>query len=239
MKKYPILILHGWNLSGKKFKPLKEILEKNGYRVLSPDLPGFGENTFLSKPLVLNDYVKFVYDYLKRNNINRVILIGHSFGGRIAIKFTSDYQQRVKFLILSGVPGFVPVNRLKITLFFFISKIGGIIFKIPPFIFFQEIARRFLYKLAGTRDYMYTKGELRITFKSIIKEDLIQYMKKIKVGTLLIWGQKDRTVPLFIARKMEKVIIGAKLIIIPNAFHNLPYVQPEKFMKAIKDYIYT
>ncbi len=237
MKKYPILILHGWNLSGKKFRPLAECLEKEGYKVFSPDLPGFGENAFLSKPLVLDDYLEFVVEYLKKNNIERTILIGHSFGGRIAIKFATNYPEKTRLLILTGVPGFVPANRLKITSFLFISKIGGFIFMFPPFSFLKKIARKALYKLAGTNDYMNIEGPLKLTFKSVIREDLVQYMKKIRIRTLLVWGELDKTVNLSIAKKMEKVIKDSKLIIVPNTFHNLPYIQPERFIEAIRDYI--
>ena len=86
MPKLPILILHGWNLSAEKFRPLQRELEKQRYKVYGMDLPGFGKAVMPKKPLFLSDYVTFVASYLKSKKIDRAVIIGHSFGGRVAIK---------------------------------------------------------------------------------------------------------------------------------------------------------
>lgn len=239
MEKYPILILHGWNLSGKTFRPLVSVLKKRGYEAFAPDMPGFGRNKTVHRPLRLNDYVSFVRKYLAQKRIDRIILIGHSFGGRVAIAYTSRYGQTLSNLILTGVPGYVPASKGKITSFLLLSKIGKIIFSAPILSSFQTVARKILYRLAGTSDYMHTQGDMRETFKNIIKEDLTFYMKSILTPTLLIWGESDTHVSTSIARLMHKTIRNSKLKIIPDAGHNVPYEKPQTFFEEIRRFIHA
>lgn len=239
MKKYPILILHGWKLSGKTFKPLVFAFKQKGYRVFAPDMPGFGNRKNIAKPFHLNDYVSFVKKFLKDKKINDVIIIGHSFGGRVAIKFTSIYPEKVVRLVLTGVPGFAPASRSKITFFLLISKIGKMILSLPILSSFGTIARKIVYRLARSTDYMNTQGSIRETFKNIIHEELHIYMKKLITPTLLVWGEDDNIIPVQIAQKMQDEIEKSKLIIIPNATHRVPYEKPEKFASVVTQFIYV
>src|SRR3989338_3028071 len=101
--KFTIIILHGWNLSADRFSPLLNELEKNQYKVYCPDLPGFGNSKLADKALYLDDYIKFVEKYIDRYQLDDVIIIGHSFGGRIAIKMATS-NRKLKALIVSGTP---------------------------------------------------------------------------------------------------------------------------------------
>jgi haloalkane dehalogenase len=232
MKKYPVVILHGWNLSGKTFQPLVEILTQNGFRVYAPDLPGFGENSKLERELKLDDYLKFLDDYLNKKGINEFVAICHSFGGRLGIKYASFNKKRVKVLILSGVPGFIPVRRIKIAVFFLLSKIGNLIFKLPLLSQIKNNAREFLYKAASAPDYYRATGFLKETFKNVIREDLEKPMRNLSIPVLLIWGENDKTVPKYIAYKMKRCITGSQLKVIQNENHRVPYYAPAKFFDA-------
>lgn len=232
-----VVILHGWDLSAAYYNKLSAMLKRSGFKVYTPDLPGFGRNKILNKPFVFDDYVSFVKEYIEKNKLEKVILIGHSFGGRISIKLVANYPEKIEMLILTGVPGFAPVARGKVIFFLILSKIGKIIFALPMFNKLQNICRKILYRLAGSSDYLKTKGVMRDTFKSIIREDLLSSMKKIRVKTLLVWGELDKVVPLSIACKMQKNIKGSKLMVAEDETHKLPYENSEKFFEVIKEYI--
>ncbi len=237
MRKIPIVLLHGWQLNSDKYSLLRKLLIKEGYKIYIPDLPGFGRRKFLNKSLKIDDYVMFLSLYLRKKRINKCFLIGHSFGGRIAIVFASRQPNKIKKLFLTGTPGLIPVNKIKIISFLLISKIGKLILSLTPFFFLKQVLRKILYRLAGSSDYMHVEGVMKETFKNIIREDLVKYMKKIKVPTLLIWGSDDKTVPVTIAQKMSGIIKTSKLIEISCTNHRLPYQNPNRFWEAIKPHL--
>lgn len=239
MEKYPILILHGWNLSREKFDPLKIALKHYQYRIFNIDLPGFGKTVKPERPLYLSDYTDYVCDYLKKMKLSKINLIGHSFGGRIAIKLAYNHPELLNTLILIGAPGINPVSKTKITFFLFLSKIGKLIFLILPLSHFQNFARKILYRAAKATDFYNTDSRLRETFKNVIKENLGSYLRRIKIPTFLLWGQDDTTVPVKIAQKMSSLIRHSRLKIIPSAKHGLPWTHPEITAREIHSFIST
>lgn len=232
-----VLILHGWKVPVERYKSVRKLLEKKGFNVHLPSLPGFGNNKELTKPLTLNDYVEFIYKYLKKNNITKPTIIGHSFGGRVAIKLACAYPNTVKNLVLSGTPGLLPVSNIKLKFFWLLAKIGNLIFTLPLLSNYSNFARKILYRLASASDYLRTKGNMRETFKSVIRQDLEDCIKKIRIPVILIWGEIDKHVPLEIAKKMKKLFYSSQLIIIKKADHNFPYKQPADFVERILSYI--
>lgn len=225
------LILHGWRLSGSLYKDLKTTLEKHGFTVFNPDLPGFGQASLPEKPLALADYVAYVTAFLAKKKVRTALVIGHSFGGRIALKLAAEQPALVRKLILTGVPGFLPVKKSKVFLFLLLAKAGKIIFALPGLRWAETVARKSLYRLAGASDYQHAAGVMRETFKKIISEDLSGYMAALKMPVTLIWGENDQVTPLWIGKKMAATIAGAKLMVVKNANHALPYQNGRQFAR--------
>ena len=235
--KSPIVILHGWGLSGKTFFPLAETLKKQGNLVYAPDLPGFGETKMPEKPLTLSDYAHFLDEYLKKNRIKHPILIGQSFGGRVSLKYNELYPNSVRALILSGTPGFTPIPKKKLFLFIFLAKIGKLLFSIPPLNLMQDAVRKWYYYAVGAKEFFRAEGAMRETFKRIVKEDLVKAMEAVEIPTVLLWGEYDIIVPVSIAQRMHQVIAGSELIVIPEADHGVPFKQPEVFASYVKRFL--
>ena len=235
--KSPIVILHGWGLSGKTFFPLAETLKKQGNLVYAPDLPGFGETKMPEKPLTLSDYAHFLDEYLKKNRIKHPILIGQSFGGRVSLKYNELYPNSVRALILSGTPGFTPIPKKKLFLFIFLAKIGKLLFSIPPLNLMQDAVRKWYYYAVGAKEFFRAEGAMRETFKRIVKEDLVKAMEAVEIPTVLLWGEYDIIVPVTIAERMHQVIAGSELIVIPEADHGVPFKQSEVFASYVKRFI--
>ena len=239
MKKPTIVILHGWGLSGEKFVPLASELKKRGYRVFFPDFPGFGSTEIPSHPLKLEDYARFLDQYLRENKIVQPVLIGHSFGGRVSLKYEQMYPKSVRALILSGTPGFTPINRKRLLSFILLAKIGGAFWSLPPFSLFKGVVQRWYYYLVGAREFYRAEGSMRQTFKNIVAEELTSTMESVNIPCALIWGENDAIISVAIAQKMISTIPGAQLSIIPNVDHRVPYKQPGIFADYVEKFLKT
>lgn len=237
MEKPQILILHGWGLSGKVFAPLVSELKRLGYRALAPDLPGFGSEPPPSYPWRLRDYVRFVDGYLRRHHISKPIFIGHSFGGRISLKYQELYPKNIAALILSGTPGFTPVPKKKLFLFIALSKVGKFIFSIPPLNLFQDYVRRWYYYAVGAKDFFRAEGVMRDIFKLIVQEELVTSMQAVSVPCLLLWGEYDIITPASIAHRMKEVMPNVELKIIPESDHGVSYKHSEVFARYIDQFL--
>ncbi|MCL5746741.1 MAG: alpha/beta hydrolase, partial [Patescibacteria group bacterium] len=163
--KQSVIILHGWGLNGSKYNQLKKILENKNNAVYAPDMPGFGKEVLESANMDLDDYVLFLERFIKKKKIESPVLIGHSFGGRVAIKYTYKYPDQVSKLILTGVPVIRHINsRQKLAIV--LAKIGGSASSFLPKTVFNKL-RKMPYYLAGSFDY-YKAGPMSKIFVSII-----------------------------------------------------------------------
>ncbi|MFH1841161.1 MAG: alpha/beta hydrolase [Candidatus Nealsonbacteria bacterium] len=237
-----ILILHGWGSSLKSWIGVKEILEKKGNRVFVPDLPGFGESSLPEKPWSVSDYVEWVNKYAEKNNLSQFFLSGHSFGGRIAIKLSAKYLEKVSGLILIDSAGLDREKNLSFRqrIVFNFSKVRNIIVSFPflgkiLYPFFQKLS----YFLAGNRDYYLIKNQvMKETFKKVISEDLSSLLPEIKAKTLIVWGEKDKLTPLESAFLIKKKVSNSILEVIPKIGHNphleAPDILADKILKFIQ-----
>lgn len=235
--KHPIVILHGWGLSAKTFELLISELRSHGFPVWAPDFPGFDSLHIPTKPLTLANYADFLDSYLRKHHIEKPILIGHSFGGRVALKYQLKYPKNVGALVLTGTPGFTPVSRKKLALFITIAKIGGTLFSLPLLYRLKDRVRLWYYYIVGARDFYRAEGVMRETFKNIVKEPLVSCMENVRIPTLLVWGADDIIVPVSIAKRMKEVIANAQLIILPNSGHGVSYKNPKQFCDAIASWL--
>jgi len=232
-----IIILHGWASNIKNWNPVKNGLEKEGFQVFLPVLPGFSDKKIYSG-WDLQAYCDWLSDYLQKQKINSYYLLGHSFGGRIAIKFSSSRLAKgLQGLILINSAGIEKGGGIKKAFFYILAKLGKIIFFLPPFCFFKKFGKWFLYKLAGEKDYYKASRVMKQTMKKTIKEDLTKILKKIKVQVLLIWGKNDKQTPLKNGYLMEKKIPNAKMIVLPDSKHDLPFKKTTTMIKYIKEFI--
>lgn len=237
MNRYPIVILPGWMLGADRFAPLEKLLVKRGFKTHTVDFPGFEQGEKLLRPWDLSDYVSFVEKFLTQHKISKAIFIAHSFGGRVALKLLSQKPQLAVGLIMTGTPGYRAINSTRLFTIALISKLGHAFLTLPPFSLFQDVGRKAFHIIVGARDISQLKGFMKQTFINVVEEDLEPYMEKISTPTLLIWGQDDGLVPVEIAKRMQKTIVGSTLITIPNAKHNVVYKQPDEFITAITDFL--
>ena len=234
----PILILHGWGstMNGAKYSRIKAILEKKGFVVFTPDLPGFGENSLKKEAFSFNDYISFVKEFVEKNKLKKVILLGHSFGGRIAIAFTAKYPQLVSKLILVSASGIPHKLSTKKSIMKFVVGKTKRLFTLPVIHYFYQPLRKALYKSIGEMDY-YKARNLAETFRNVYQISIVEDLKKITKPTLIVWGENDTFTPLADGLLMHNSIKNSKLIIVKNEGHKLPYENPDAFAKEVLAFI--
>ena len=226
-----IVLLHGWGASKERLFPLGKALTEIGFRVLIPDLPGFGKSSLPSRPWGVGEYADFISKVIdKFYGKKKVYLFGHSFGGRVAIKIASRYPKKIAGIALCGSAGISRGNFFKRIFFLILAKTGKQIF--PQ----SERPRRLIYRLAREHDYEKTRGVMRETFKLVISEDLNPLLPKIKIPTLILWGTEDKMTPVTDGFILEKTIPKAKLVLFEGKGHQLPYEKVKKIARVVNSW---
>jgi len=136
-------------------------------------------------------------------------------------------------LILVSSAGIKQKCGLKEKIIFQLAKIGNAIFSKNPLLRFKENARNFFYWILQIKDYSKAKGIMRETMKKIIGEDLLPELSKIKIETLILWGEKDKTLPLKYAFLFKENIKNSKLEILPKIGHSPHLEDPEKLAEVL------
>ncbi len=219
-----IILLHGWGQNIEMMKPLGDKLEDK-YRITIIDFPGFGDSPEPKEVYKVNDYCEVVEELVKALKIKKPALIGHSFGGRVSIMFAS--RNEVDKLILFGSPCFHKEEKsLKLQALRTLKKVPGI-----------NKLEGFAKKHIGSRDYKNASEMMRKILVEVINEDLEEYARRIKCPTLLMWGDNDLEVSVEDARKMEKIIDDAALIVFPNSSHYAYLENLDQVVKIIKEFV--
>jgi len=242
-----LIILHGWDSSKEKWEKVKEFLESNDIRVITLDLPGFKEENKLVRAWNLDNYIQWLKEFIRKikdirefNGFSKFFLIGHSFGGRIAIKFAANYPELLSGLILVSSAG---IKRKKNYFFLFLSKIFNFVMKLPILNRTKPFFRGIFYKyLLRQTDYLKAQEAsnfLKETFKNIIDEDLSPDLSKIKTPTLILWGEKDKMTPINDAYLMAKLITNSKLEILEGLSHAPHLENPAFLVSKIKEFLLT
>ncbi|MFQ6040808.1 MAG: alpha/beta fold hydrolase [Candidatus Poribacteria bacterium] len=212
-----VVLLHGWGGQSSSFKPVFDFLIKS-YKVYMLDLPGFGRSGIPPHTWGTFNYASFVSKVFAKLGITKAHIIGHSFGGRIAIVLAANFSKLVDKLILVNSAGIRPKRTVKYYAFITIAKIGKILLSPKIWGRYGERVKNALYNLVGSEDYR-NAGELRDVLVKVVNEDLRALLPRIEVPTLLVWGGKDKKTPILYAKIMEEKIKNSHLVILKDAGH--------------------
>ena len=202
-----ILLLHGWGQNIEMMRMLGDPFA-NRYRITILDLPGFGESDEPKQPWNMTKYSEMLEEFIKLVGIEKPIMIGHSFGGRLAIRYSANHS--VEKVILFGSPC-IRIQKNQPLYVKILKKIK----KIPLLDNFGEYMKKYI----GSRDYKAASPIMRKTLVNVVNEDLSEYAKKIEEPTLLIWGENDTEAPISEASLLEKIMPDAALITLPGTHY--------------------
>ncbi len=216
-----VLILHGWGAKAETYRLIINHLSER-CRVIAPDLPGFGDSEEPPEAWDVDQYVDFVFDFVKAIQLeNPCTVMGHSNGGRILIKLLSrdNCPLAVSKAVLidsaglkakHGVGWYVRVYSYKAMKKVLLCK--------PMKFLFPKAVEKAQGKF-GSEDYRNASPLMREIMVKLLNEDLEAYLPKIAVPTLLIWGDLDTATPLSDGKKMEQLIPDAGLVVLEGTGH--------------------
>lgn len=207
-----LVFLHGWGSDKNAFLWLKSFFQD--FSLIFVDFPGFGESQEPDRVYNLNDYVKELKNILNGFDIENLILVGHSFGGRVAIKFSFLYQNDYKKFKLCLIDSAGILPRRNLSYYLKVYKYKRIKKKAEKNEKYKMRLNEF-----GSPDYKKLSPIMKKTFVKIVNEDLSFCAKNIVSETIIIWGKKDKETKIYMAKKLHKYINNSELYIFKNAGH--------------------
>jgi pimeloyl-ACP methyl ester carboxylesterase len=233
-----LLCLHGWGGSKESFTELRQALKGTDITLYTPDLPGFGDTPEPSSPMTVDGYADWVLKYIKEQGIkNNTFLLGHSHGGRIAIKLVTEKNLEPAHLFLCAAAGIRHPRHFKRAIGLMLAKGGKILFSIPGLKSLEPLGKKVLYKLVRVHDYEKASDVMRKTLIKVSQEDLRPNLKDIHIPTDLFWGIDDGMTPFSDAKIMEQEIPNAILHRYPGVRHRVHRDKAEEIASIIQSHL--
>ncbi|GIV66561.1 MAG: 3-oxoadipate enol-lactonase [Bellilinea sp.] len=236
---FPVLLLHGLGANAESWCLQIPALAAAGYRVLAPDLPGFGKSRFEGDQWSLDWVINEFNNLFKSRQIEKVGLLGISMGGVIGLKLAAEFSDRVEMSVFVNTFAVLRPRRWgELRYFmrrglraFFLSPqaqadlVASRIFPQKDKIFFRKMLADSI-KQADPKVY-------RQAMLALIRFDGRNLAKRISHPVLIVSGKEDTTVPLYMQRRLVELLPNCGHVIIEGAGHALPIDQPEVFNRIL------
>jgi len=215
----PLLILHGWGRTGAEWVQIARELGRKTYVL---DLPGFGGSS-LPQVKDIFEYSELVVQFCKYLELDKVMIIGHSLGGRVGIVLASQYSELVAQLVLIDPAGVRPrsIKRASLKV---ISKLFGFV---PA-----SWRARIMYR-AMDSDYRNSPA-LRQLYRAVVSHDLRSNLSQIKCKTLVVWGEKDPILPLSLSKVYREKINDCQVRVVWEAGHDSHLSHPRELVRILE-----
>ena len=251
----PIIMLHGFGASAYSFRKIAEPLAEN-YRVILIDMKGFG---YSDKPdddkYSPFDQAEIIAGFIRDNNLENVTLLGNSYGGGIALftylRLMDEGDNPVKRLILIDSAGY----EQKLPFYIAVLRVPCVS-RLVVLLTTDEFNARHVLKKASfdksmvtdemVKNYaapMKTEGATDALLSTAARlfdqdvKDMSKRYKEIEARTLIIWGEHDEIIPLFIGKRFDKEIPNSELHIFPECGHVPQEEKPERTVEVIRGFM--
>ena len=237
---FPLVLVHGFLGSSEMWEPQINFF-KNYFRVIVPDLPGFGKSKEVKSHNSIQSIANLLLNFLEEKKIDKFYLLGHSMGGMVVQEMAKKSGNKISKLICysTGPRGEMPGR------FETVDQSRDNLKKNGLEIMARNIAKTWFVKGenakyfdicidAGKQASIETVDNALIAFKNWNGVDTL---KNIKNKTLIVWGNKDKSYNLEQIKTLEKNIPNSSLIVFNNCAHNIHLEEPEKFNNTIKHFL--
>lgn len=243
----PLVLLHGLGASRRLWHRVAPLLAASDRRVLAPDLPGFGDSPPAGPGFDFAVVTDALARALRRRSRRPFDLLGSSLGGAVALRFASEYPELVRRLVLAAPAGFSPRPRpvadvagMLASPVLRLRRLAGEPLSVSP------TARRAILWGAVAEPQQLSPGDARLILSSsrratrlgpalaeVLRIDLRPLLGRLEVPLGVIWGERDRVVPiatLDVIREQRPDVVAET---IPGAAHIPQLERPEEFVAAL------
>jgi len=233
-----LVVLQGWGTELGMYDSVAAAANDR-YRVVQFDLPGFGASDEPREAWNVDAYADFFCSFMEALGIEKAVLLGHSYGGRVIIKLAArdSLPFKIEKIILVDSAGVMPersasqkfrVRMYKIKRTFLTSR--------PVHAMFPEVIDYWMSK-QGSEDYRNASPMMKKCLVMAVNEDLQHLMPSVKQEVLLVWGDLDMDTPISDAYKMEALMPNAGLAVLEGTDHFSFLYKPVEFMNIMRTFL--
>lgn len=230
----PLILMHGWGCDHSTVRSIAATAALT-HTVYNIDFPGFGASEEPAEVWGVERYTRLIEALVKSEKLESPVLVGHSFGGRVAILFAS--RNKADKVILVDAAGIKPRRTLKYYLKVYSFKAGK---KFWELILGKEKAQARIDRMRarrGSSDYAGASPMMRRILSKVVNEDLTDRLPLISAPALLIWGENDTATPLSDAKKMARLIPDSGLVSFPGCGHYSFLDNPVQFRAVLSSFL--
>ena len=225
----PLVFLHGWGLASYAFRDGLERLARHR-RIVAPDLPGFHRSLCATAGWSYDDFARALWALAQALGLARFHLAGHSTGGGIAVALAAGYPEAVASLTLIDSTG-VPLDSAR---------------KVAANKLVEQPAQAWATRFAPQHWPLFTSFSYNMLLcwrgarhaaRLPLHQDLQAQLARVRAPCQLVWGENDRTISLDLGRKLAAALPGARLKILPRAYHEWSILCPDLLAQVIEEFI--
>lgn len=246
-----MLLVHGlgatldhWALAIPRFAQTR--------RVVAIDLPGFGRSAKPDRPYGPAGFVETIHAFADAIGLGRFVLVGHSMGGAISAEFVLTHRDRVTQLVLVDAAGMtrMPTGLIDYLVERFERKVDPAKIVLPPrlvramvkLVFYEPIpfAERNVSRILASMSEQDWPDRVRSFVRSatgLSRSQVRARLSEIGLPTLVVWGARDRVLPLRHGRKLHEGIRGSRFVVFPRTGHCPQIERADAFCEAVETFL--
>jgi len=241
----PVVLIHGFPLSRKMWRPQIEALAESGCRVICPDLPGFGESAPCAQPVTMSVYADALIGLLDRLDIDKAVCGGMSMGGYVLLNLAERYPQRLlgaMYLVTRAAADDAAAREKRTNLAAEVE--AGNLLAVPDafvqVLFAPQTAQDKPGLIADVRQWMEStpaEGIVGGLLAMRDRKDYVDRLPHLTAPALVVGAELDMAIPPEHARVMADGLPNAELQIVPAAGHMANLEQPEIFNQILVNFL--
>ena len=237
---HAVVLIHGYPFNRSLWNEQTEALTSR-FRVVTPDLRGFGESDSSEGPVTMNRMAQDVAELMDHLGIDQAVICGLSMGGYVALAFVKQFPSRVKALVLADTRAQADTEEGIQTRHQQAEKalsegMAGIADAMLPKLLTPDTVSKRPEVVKRVRDMMLKtkpQGAASALLGMAERDDQSEFISTIRVPTMIVVGREDAITPLADSEKMQSKIASSRLVVIENAGHVSNIEQTEQFNAAL------
>jgi pimeloyl-ACP methyl ester carboxylesterase len=226
-----VLALHGWRRTHQDFSPVFDHPDfVVGHAAVGLDLFGFGATPAPPAAWGTEDYARHLLPLFDGPDglADRVTLVGHSFGGRVAVRLARLIPTRIERLVLTGVPLLDRQGRR--TSVALTYRVGRRLYRMGVV---GDARMEAMRTRNGSPDYRAARGVMREVFVRILAEEYAEALALLTCPVDLVWGEEDAEVPVEVAERARLLVVSGSLRVVPGIGHLVPTEAPDALRNVV------